>query len=232
MKRFAGLARVGKPLFFWCFLFLAAAGSAQDQRSVTSPDGQVEFRVFYAQPEPGALFQLAYQVFFHGKQLLDTSFMGLDIQNQEPILGANLGLTSSKTGAGDGFHSLVAEYMQNGSLGRRLNLEVRAFNDSVAFRYIVPKSTPLDEILLQDEYTEFSFVTAQAGESVRVTEVPAPGYPAMSLVRTEPKTLQTHLARLASDASLAFRGNTPLITSWRVIHVGPDGTDPQRFLKP
>ncbi len=56
--------------------------------------------------------------------------MGLDIYNQEPLLGQNLGLihssTASDAGAGEKYNSLTAEYMQNGSLGRRLNVEVRA----------------------------------------------------------------------------------------------------------
>lgn len=208
---------------------------AQDERSVTSPDRQIEFRLGFGQPAPGALFQLAYQVFFHGKPLLNTSFLGLEIYNQEPTLGANLGLTGSKVTSGSHFNSLIAEYMQNGSLGRRLNLEVRAFDEGVAFRYVIPRSQPLDEILIDDEATEFSFAK-ELGKQISptlpftaeqpgigwvvVTEVAAKGYPHMALLRSEPKTMVTRLDRLASNPALAVHTNTPLTSSWRVILIG------------
>ena len=219
-----------------CLLLCTVPAAAQDERTVTSPNGQIQFRLLIAQPDPGALFELGYQVIYRGKLLLDTSFLGFDIHNQEPILGANLGLLSSHTGSGLGYHSLVAEYMQNGSLGRRLNVEARVYNDGLAFRFIIPKSLPLDEILINDEYTEFSFpealnpkaplalpfVTEQPGVGwLAITEVPTPGYPRMSLVRTEPKTLATHLDRLPSDPQLAVDTHTPLTASWRVILIGP-----------
>ena len=215
---------------------------AQDARSVTSPDGQIEFRIFLAQPEPGALFQLAYQVFFRGKRLLDTSFLGLEIHNQEPILGANLGLTASHTATGKQYNTLTAEYMQNGSLGRRLNVEVRAYNEGVAFRYLVPKSLPLDPIMLDDEATEFSFaqdlpkdlpsslplVAEQRGVAwVAVTELPLPDYPRMLLTRSESKTV---ISRLVHPLETA----TPLACPWRVLLINASRDrllEPNLFLK-
>ena len=210
---------------------------AQDERHVTSPDGQIEFRIFLAQPESGALFQLAYQVFFRGKRLLDTSFLGLEIHNQEPILGANLGLTTSSTATGKQYNTLTAEYMQNGSLGRRLNVEVRAFDEGVAFRYFVPKSLPLDPIMLDDEATEFSFaqdlpkdfksplpvVAEQPGVAwVAVTEVPLPDYPRMVLNRSDAKTVISRLVRPLETA-------TPLACPWRLLLIN---TSRERLLKP
>ncbi|HJT87497.1 MAG TPA: glycoside hydrolase family 97 N-terminal domain-containing protein, partial [Bryobacteraceae bacterium] len=136
-------------------LLTSAAGArAQDLRQVTSPDGRVQFRIFLAQPQPAALFRLAYQVLYDGKPVLDTSFLGLEILNQ-PILGENVGLTSSKTTKGDAYNGLLAQYMQNGSLGRRINLEVRVYDQGIAFRYVVPESGPLRPMLIVDESTEF-----------------------------------------------------------------------------
>ncbi len=79
-----------------CLAALCAAPIALalfDQLSVSSPNGQIEFRLFLTQqPDPSEpLLRLAYQVFFKGKQLMDTSFMGLNIRDQ-PILGVNVGL--------------------------------------------------------------------------------------------------------------------------------------------
>jgi len=215
-------------------LVLAVPLFAQDERRVASPDGQIEFRVAMAQPEPGALFQLAYQVFYHGKTLLATSFLGLDIHNQEPILGANLGLTSSKLESSKQYNSLTAEYMQNGSLGRRLNVEVRVYNDGIAFRYRVPRSVPLDEILLDHEATEFSFaqdvdpqiplalplVTEQRGLGwVKISEVPLPNYPRMSLKRADERTVISSLAA-KRDSPTVLETTAPLVSPWRIVVIG------------
>jgi alpha-glucosidase len=127
--------------------------------------------------------------------------------------------------------------MQNGSLGRRLNLEVRAYNNGVAFRYVVPTSLPVEDFQLDDESTEFSFAqgigTAASGRGsevpvvieqhdvgwVAISEVPSTGWPRMTLMATEPKTLMTRLARLPKDPSLAIHARTPVISSWRVISI-------------
>lgn len=215
-------------------LLLAWSAAAQDERRVRSPDGQLEFRLALAQPESGSLFRLAYQVEYRGKRLIDTSFLGFSIRNQEPLLGENVGLTGSRTGEQKGFRTLVAEYMQNGSLGRRINLEVRAADDGVAFRYVIPRSTPLEEILIEDELTEFDFggvavpahgtlplVWEQPGGGwVEVAEVGEARYPRAELARAERSILVTRLAPRADDSHLAYLGATPLTTPWRVIIVG------------
>jgi alpha-glucosidase len=157
---------------------LAAAVCALGQQSsdlltVASPNGQIQFQLFLTrQPDPSLPYnRLAYQVTFKGKKLMDTSFLGLDIQDQ-PILGVNVGLETSKTGsvdqtytvpAGktrtirDHYNSLVAQYLQDSTLGRRITVEVRAYDDGVAFRYVVPWSNPLVEMPIVDEVTEFNF---------------------------------------------------------------------------
>lgn len=144
-----------------------------DQVAVKSPDGQIEFRLFLTQqPDPSEEFlRVAYQVYFKGKLLMDTSFLGLNIRDQ-PILGVNVGMTASKTSSIDDaytvpagknktiherYNALTAEYLQNGSLGRRINVEVRAYDDGVAFRYVVPWSNPLVDMQIDDEFTEFRF---------------------------------------------------------------------------
>ncbi len=72
-------------------------------------------------------------------------------------MGENVGLMTATHISGQSclYRCLNAEYMQNGSIGRRLNLEVRVWDDAVAFRYVIPRSTALDEILIDNELTEF-----------------------------------------------------------------------------
>ncbi len=226
------------------FLLLARAPAlAQDERTVVSPNGQLEFRLGLAQPEPGALFRLAYQIFFHGKPLIETSYMGLNIHFQEPLLGENVGLTASKASETAHYHSLRAEYMQNGSLGRRIDIEVRVADDGIAFRYVIPRSSPVEDLLLEDETTEFAFagpgvdlsridgnvhlalpfVAQQPGVGwVGITEVGVAGYPRAWLARSGGTVLITRLTPRPSVPGIVFEAATPLTCPWRVVMVGTD----------
>ena len=54
------------------FLFLCSLAPAQDLRTITSPNGQLEFRAFITPPAKGEPDRLAYQMLYKGKLLLDT----------------------------------------------------------------------------------------------------------------------------------------------------------------
>ncbi len=190
------------------FIIFASLAFAQDERRVTSPDGQVEFRLFIATQTNSNLSRLAYEVFYRGKPLVNTSFLGLDIQDQEPLLGENVGLTSSTSATFGKCNSLLAKYMQNGSLGRLINIEARAYNQGVAFRYVIPQSTPLMEILIAEEATEFRVLQP---DRVTITESKADGYPPM---RVDPSSMQARLAH-------SYKGTTPLTCPWRIISIRP-----------
>lgn len=160
--------------------FLATSlWAQQDVVTVKSPDGRIEFRLLDGPPPTPdtQLPHLAYQVDYNGKPLIGTSYLGFEIYNQVP-LGTKLGLVKTYPDAVDEtytlvagksknsrnhFNEVVAEYLQNGSLGRLMSVEVRAFNDGVAFRYVVPPSPPLLEMRLENEITQFNF--ARDGES-------------------------------------------------------------------
>jgi hypothetical protein len=214
---------------FLALAFLAPAASAQDERSVTSPNGQIEFRLFVATQGNSNLPRIAYEVSYRNKPLLGMSFLGLDIFNQEPMLGENDGLMSSSATKGSLYNSLTAKYMQNGSLGRLIDVEARAYDDGVAFRYVIPPSTPLTEILIAEEATEFHFaqeITADpvlhlAAGWVTITESKPGSYPPMRLTRSDQTTELTRLTR-SSDRKIAFEGTTPLTCPWRIIAIGPD----------
>jgi glycosyl hydrolase family 97 len=173
---------------------------------MASPNGQLEFRLFIATQANSNLSRIAYEVFRQGKPLVNTSFLGLDIQDQEPLLGENVGLTSSSSATSSKYNSLIAKYMQNGSLGRLINVEVRAYNDGIAFRYVIPPSTPLMEILIAEEATEFR--PSKPG-LVTLTESDPKNYPPMHLDQT--------LIRLARP----YQGTTPLTSPWRIISLSP-----------
>jgi len=203
---------------FWAFVLLGTVAFAQDERRITSPNGQIEFRLFISTQPESSLSRIAYQVFSTGKPLINTSFLGLEIQDQEPLLGENVGLTSSTSATSPKYNTLIAKYMQNGSLGRLINVEARAYNEGVAFRYVIPQSTPLIEILIAEEDTEFRTVNP---DLVTITESDLKDYPPMHL----DKTSVTRLAR-------PYSGATPLTCPWRIISIRPATLKVGRLTRP
>jgi alpha-glucosidase len=226
---------MGFRRFLVCLLpLLVGAAHAQDDRRVVSPNGQLELRLFTTLPAGAQLNSLAYQVRLHGKLLIDTACMGLDIHFQEPLLGENVGLSANKPLQGDGYNGLFADYLQNSTTGRRIDVEVRVYNDGVAFRYVLPKQFPLLELLIEDEVTEFHFAygadrPAQSplpyaeqmadGGWVGIFESRPAGFPPVSLVRKEADLMTTHLPDKSDDPGVAYVGVTPWAGPWRIIAI-------------
>jgi hypothetical protein len=223
--------------FLACLLpLLAGAVHAQDELRVPSPDGQLEFRLFTFVPGGNGLNTLAYQVRWRGQLVVDTSALGMNIHFQEPMLGENVGLSSSKTLHEGGYNGLVADYLQNSSTGRRIGLEVRVWNDSVAFRYLIPKQWPILDLLIEDDGTEFHFAgaaevpekatlpycTQSPGGWAGIFESRAPGFPAMSLVKNDARTFLAHLPDKPHDPAVAYVGVTPWTGPWRIVAVGTE----------
>jgi hypothetical protein len=220
-------------------VILSNAALAQDERRVVSPDGNLVFHLFVNNQEESNLSRIGYQVRYRGKVLIDTSFLGFDLYTQEPLLGENTGLMSESASPNSTYHTLIARYMQNGSLARRLDVEVRVYDGGVAFRYVIGKAISVDRVLITDEATEFDlphdpaapltipFVTEEKGIGwVAITEVPLPGFPRMELTH-EDRAGRILLTRLtAKDATgiagVVFDGKPPLTTPWRVVLVGRD----------
>ncbi|MEJ2076951.1 MAG: glycoside hydrolase family 97 protein [Acidobacteriota bacterium] len=162
---------------FLCLIVVPWLPACKGQHiRATSPDERIEFQLFMAEPpqdgsDSDDAPQLAYTVSFQGRPLLDTSFLGLRFQGQ-PLLGRNLELVSTSTNAIDvtytipvgkskeirnQYNSVLAEYQESGFPGRKLNIEVRVYNDGVAFRYMLPRTSPPREVCLTREVTQFQF---------------------------------------------------------------------------
>ena len=143
-----------------CALLLAAAAAVfaeTDTVSLASPDGQLVLRLFVVSPKDSILVRLAYSVTFHGKLLMDTSLLGIAIHDQEVFLGETVGLISAKQESVDHYNSMIAQYIQNGSLGRRITIEARAYDDGVAFRYYIPRTSTVEDLQIEEELTDFHF---------------------------------------------------------------------------
>ena len=170
------LAKTGCCLsIFFTVVFFNAARCQRPITLVNSPDNKLQIAFDIGQPgKKNSSNQLVYRVSFNGKQLIKPSALSLDIKGYEP-LGSDVSIVNSKTWSADNIYKLVVgkasevrdqynglriELEENASAKRKLIIEARAYNDAVAFRYIVPKQEATqDGYELKNENTEFGFAT-------------------------------------------------------------------------
>lgn len=160
-----------------CFAFVLQA-QPTPPIELASPDGAIRFTLdngaFSNAGVPGAPQEcslLHYRVTFHGQKLIADSELGLDIQGQT-TLGSHLRQTALRTSVADEtwsnplgkssavrnhYNAVSVDYVEDSGEGRHLTLEVRAFNDGVAFRYVLPAQASLPIARITRERTEFQF---------------------------------------------------------------------------
>lgn len=155
----------------------SVAFSQNNSVRVASPNDQLVLTVATgpAQPEHNApgrerpMQGLHYSVQFHGKSLFDDSGMGLKLEDQEP-LGPTMQIVNQQQGSDDqtytipvGKTSSVRDHYNSiradlqDSQGRKLTVEVRAYDDGIAFRYIVPEQSGIKSANVERELTQFRY---------------------------------------------------------------------------
>jgi len=99
--------------------------------------------------------KLIYELSYQGKQLIEPSSLGLELEGSR-FLGADVSITQSNPLSGEDnytlitgrtnavlekYNSLVLNITENRGAKRKMQIEVRAYNGAVAFRYIVPEQS-------------------------------------------------------------------------------------------
>ncbi len=133
------------------------------QNSVQSPNGDIELSL---SAEGGVL---SYTVTFHGRPVILKSALGLEIEDQ-PALGTGVRIAGARRGAIDETYNmlhgksnpvrnvartLAVDVEETHAPLRRFSIEARAYDDGVAFRYVLPNQSPLPALRLTAERTEF-----------------------------------------------------------------------------
>ncbi len=162
------------------FVLLASRSTLAQQtpaREITlkSPDGTIELRLRAQGP-------LAYSVSVDGKLVLADSKLGLRFK-RGLTLGANTRIDKIERNPSDttwenklGKRRLVHDRHNEMRValmeqsGRKFELEARAFDDGIGFRYVLPEGPAdgLRDFILEEELTTFSFpenYTCYAGEN-------------------------------------------------------------------
>jgi alpha-glucosidase len=170
----------------WClkswFIVLALVAvcsrealAAPGPHTLSSPDQRlvIQFAIVPGKESSGAGGKLVYSVSFRGKQLLDSSALALEL-DQQPALGSDVEIVESITGKGSDDYTLIAgkagsvhdQYnsvqlrtVEKSGPKRSLVIEARAYNDGIAFRYVLPEQDAIKELHLKQEDTEFRIST-------------------------------------------------------------------------
>lgn len=149
------------------------AGVGAQQMAVSSPDGSLTISIaLAAKPQPYlAGERIYYRVTYKGAPVLADSPLGLDLAGARPLDRDFEVVTTQKRsndstwenafGAKrtipDKYNELVVSLREKNPPNRRMDLVLRAYNEGVAFRYIVPKQEAVGEFTLASENTGFYF---------------------------------------------------------------------------
>jgi alpha-glucosidase len=147
---------------------------AREPVLLTSPDGQLKLRFsLIAKGPTDEVGKLVYSLTFRGKPIVDNSGLALELAEQPP-LGAYVRIVKSEPSQGtddytlktvkvgrvhDSYNSVVLYVVESGGLGREMRLQARAYDDGVAFRYVLPEQDAFKEFQLRQEDTELRLST-------------------------------------------------------------------------
>jgi alpha-glucosidase len=141
--------------------------------ALQSPDGALEISIATVQGRSvqAAGGQLAYRVSFHGKPVIEWSRLGLLLEGS-PALGPAVRIESSQPSSQDEtwtspqgkanpirnhYNAVAVQTLETAAAGRRLTIDARAYDDGVAFRYVVPEQPSVKELRILNEATQFAF---------------------------------------------------------------------------
>tara|TARA_R110002050_G_scaffold95107_3_gene198005 strand:+ start:16011 stop:18020 length:2010 start_codon:yes stop_codon:yes gene_type:complete len=151
-------------------LALQTKGYAQSQ-SLSSPNNRLSilFETIKENQVSESGEQLTYSVIYNDQELVDRSALSLNFENQRP-LGEDVKIVSAERTSLEQSYKLIAgktnfvnekcnvltiQLQEDGSPSRKLTIEARAYNDAVAFRYMVPDQSDMKEFRLIGERAEF-----------------------------------------------------------------------------
>jgi alpha-glucosidase len=147
---------------------LMSAASATASERLSSPDGRVE--IVFDQATDGSP---TYAVAYAGREILSSSRLALDL-DQGGMIGPNMRVLATRVRQGEDRYRLLgkvdevrkpyreltvdlAETGTGDAPPRSMQLLFRAYDDGVAFRYVVPSQAGADGLGLRGEGTQFAF---------------------------------------------------------------------------
>jgi alpha-glucosidase len=151
-------------LLFFIFLLISANVFAKKTITVTSPDTKIKF--WLSTDSDGLYYRIAYK----GILMVDVSRPNISFKEGGPF-NHSLVITSANskrltedyeliTGKASKVHSdcnqVIIPVTEQTGAKRNLNIEVRVFNDGVAFRYVLPQQDQWASVNITDEIDSFN----------------------------------------------------------------------------
>ena len=151
-------------LFVLSVIFLTSCKQDITLLSVRSPSGNNEVE-FYVNDD-GAI---AYSVKHGGNVAIDTSYLGFDFKDQEPMQkGIRITGSESKTvnetwelpwgeqrSVVNNYNDLVIHMEESSEPKRKLDVIFKVYDDGIGFRYHFPEQPNMDEVIIMEEKTQF-----------------------------------------------------------------------------
>jgi alpha-glucosidase len=143
----------------------ATAGDAPDVLTLESPDGSLRVTVRVGGPGHPS-FDVAYRGTPVAAGTLGLTFAGSGALGEGLTVVGTRRATHDETytipvgkasSARDRHHELVVSLEEPTGPRRKLDIAFRAFDDGLAFRYLLPAQEPLAEFVLTDEHTRLTF---------------------------------------------------------------------------
>jgi alpha-glucosidase len=152
-------------------VFTAAAQS--QPVTLKSPNGAIEISIATLRDRnpDAAGGQLAYSIAIRAQPVLEWSNLGLLVEGA-PALGPAVRIETSQQSSQDEtwkpvhgkaspirnqYNAVAVQTVETGQPARRLVVEARAYDDGVAFRYVVPEQSGVQEMRILNEATQFRF---------------------------------------------------------------------------
>ncbi|MAO36890.1 MAG: alpha-glucosidase [Zunongwangia sp.] len=143
-----------------CFSFLGL--QAQELKS---PNGDLEMN--FSLQENGTP---AYQLFYKGEEVIKTSTLGLELQDDSTSLMNEFEISDTKTSSFDkiwtpvwgeqakirNHYNELAVTLDQPSTDRKMIIRFRMFNDGLGFRYEFPQQENLVYFIIKEEHTQFA----------------------------------------------------------------------------
>ena len=149
------------------------AGTGAQPLAVTSPDGSLTISLaIAAKPQPYVAGErLYYRVTYKGAPVLADSPLGLDLagaaalDHDLEVVGSEKRSNDStwenafgaKRTVPDKYNELVVSLREKSAPNRRMDVVLRAYDEGVAFRYVLPKQEAIGEFTVAAETTGFYF---------------------------------------------------------------------------
>jgi alpha-glucosidase len=141
-----------------------SCADSTDEVTVFSPDARASITI-----NSGSSEGLNYSITFNDKELIQKSPIYLEFTNMSP-LNSNLSIMkvaeksvdekwepkfSKSSEAINRYNEVIISLKENGKPARVFNIEVRAYNEGIAFRYFFPEQESFEYISLSNEKTAF-----------------------------------------------------------------------------